>query len=129
MSDLKAHSGHIDLTNCDREPIHILGHVQPFGFLLALSRDFTVVSASTNAGAFLGLPQDKIVGAQIEDLFDTQTIHLIRGRMQIAARAGFRGADFRPEAAAERQTVRRCGACRRGDDRGSTPSRARKKVN
>lgn len=83
MHNPEVHPGHVDLTNCDREPIHILGHVQPFGLLLALSRDFTVVSASTNAGAFLDLPQDKIVGAQIEDLFDVQTIHLIRGRMQM----------------------------------------------
>ena len=24
----------VDLTNCDREPIHIPGSIQPFGFLL-----------------------------------------------------------------------------------------------
>lgn len=29
----------VDLTNCDREPIHILGAIQPFGFLLAAQRD------------------------------------------------------------------------------------------
>ncbi|MCW5686748.1 MAG: hypothetical protein KIT85_20330 [Pseudolabrys sp.] len=28
-----------------------------------MSRDFTVVSASTNAGTLLNLPQDQIVGA------------------------------------------------------------------
>ena len=30
----------VDLTNCDREPIHIPGAIQPFGFLLALSAEF-----------------------------------------------------------------------------------------
>ncbi len=24
----------VDLTNCDREPIHALGLIQPFGFLI-----------------------------------------------------------------------------------------------
>ena len=32
-------NGTIDLTNCDREPIHLLGAVQPFGFLLGVSHD------------------------------------------------------------------------------------------
>ena len=26
-----SYSADVDLTNCDREPIHLLGHVQPFG--------------------------------------------------------------------------------------------------
>ncbi|MFC5390370.1 hypothetical protein ACFPH9_13330 [Brevundimonas bullata] len=28
----------VDLTNCDREPIHIPGAIQPIGFLVALTR-------------------------------------------------------------------------------------------
>ncbi len=32
----EAHSLAIDLTNCDREPIHISGSVQPHGVLLAV---------------------------------------------------------------------------------------------
>ncbi|MGY4298027.1 light-regulated signal transduction histidine kinase (bacteriophytochrome) [Bradyrhizobium sp. i1.4.4] len=30
----------VNLTNCDREPIHIPGSVQPFGFLLTVLSDF-----------------------------------------------------------------------------------------
>ncbi|MDE1896815.1 MAG: hypothetical protein KGH91_07050, partial [Rhodospirillales bacterium] len=44
----------VDLSNCDREPIHILGGVQPFGFLLALTPDWVVARVSANIGAFLG---------------------------------------------------------------------------
>ena len=29
----------VDLTSCDREPIHQLGHVQPFGAMLVVSHD------------------------------------------------------------------------------------------
>ncbi|WP_342108088.1 ATP-binding protein [Methylobacterium sp. SI9] len=46
---------HIDLSACDREPIHIVGSVQPHGFLLALDvPDLTVVQASANAPAAVG---------------------------------------------------------------------------
>ena len=39
----------IDLTNCDREPIHIPGLIQPYGFLLCLdSQSRRVVQASAN---------------------------------------------------------------------------------
>ncbi len=60
----------VDLTNCDREPIHIPGSVQPFGFLLGLVPDFSIALASENASAFLGVadisdllqqPLDRIV--------------------------------------------------------------------
>jgi chemotaxis family two-component system sensor kinase Cph1 len=39
-----------DLTACDREPIHVVGSVQPHGFLLALdAADLVIVQASLNA--------------------------------------------------------------------------------
>lgn len=42
----------IDLSACDREPIHIVGSVQPHGFLLALDvPDLTILQASANAPA------------------------------------------------------------------------------
>ncbi len=44
----------VNLTNCDREPIHVPGSVQPFGFLLALASDFTICMASENAPDYLG---------------------------------------------------------------------------
>ncbi len=49
----------IDLTNCDREPIHIPGSIQPHGCLLACDNAARrVVCHSANAAAMLGLPGD-----------------------------------------------------------------------
>jgi light-regulated signal transduction histidine kinase (bacteriophytochrome) len=45
----------LDLTSCDREPIHILGAVQAFGFLLTVSPDWIVTRASANAPDWLEL--------------------------------------------------------------------------
>jgi light-regulated signal transduction histidine kinase (bacteriophytochrome) len=41
----------LDLTECDREPIANLERIQSFGFLLALSIDWTVARASANLEA------------------------------------------------------------------------------
>jgi light-regulated signal transduction histidine kinase (bacteriophytochrome) len=59
----------IDLTNCDREPIHIPGSVQPHGALLVLREpDLTVVQASANAGDFVGVPVERLLGTRLADL-------------------------------------------------------------
>ena len=38
----------VDLTNCDREPIHLLGGVQNYGCLIATSADFMINHVSEN---------------------------------------------------------------------------------
>ncbi len=48
----------LNLENCDREPIHIPGSIQPHGALLAFDRLGRLSHASTNATALLGLPLD-----------------------------------------------------------------------
>jgi two-component system, chemotaxis family, sensor kinase Cph1 len=47
-------SAPIDLTTCDREPIHVPGAIQPFGALLALDAAGRLVRRSQNAEALLG---------------------------------------------------------------------------
>ena len=75
----------VDLTNCDREPIHLLGAVQPFGFLLALdSTLWTITRVSRNAPEWLGAGPAELVGRPIEDVFTQDSIHLIRGQLQTA---------------------------------------------
>jgi light-regulated signal transduction histidine kinase (bacteriophytochrome) len=54
-----------DLTICDREPITRLDRIQAFGFLLALSNDWTIVRASENLKAFLGLPVEQALGRRL----------------------------------------------------------------
>lgn len=63
--------GEADLTNCDREPIHIPGSIQPHGAMLIYDRTARIVThASVNAAAMLGAadiigrPLDVILGAR-----------------------------------------------------------------
>jgi light-regulated signal transduction histidine kinase (bacteriophytochrome) len=82
MTDHKDRAEAVDLTSCDREPIHILGAVQPFGFLIAVSSDWIVVRASENAARWLGHADSDLLGLPLSDLMDIETIHLIRGHLQ-----------------------------------------------
>ena len=48
--------GQADLSNCEREQIHLAGSIQPHGALLLVREpDYVIVQASENASAFLGL--------------------------------------------------------------------------
>jgi chemotaxis family two-component system sensor kinase Cph1 len=38
----------IDLSNCEREPIHIPGKIQSHGVLIAISREFKITYCSEN---------------------------------------------------------------------------------
>jgi chemotaxis family two-component system sensor kinase Cph1 len=61
----------IHLTNCDREPIHIPGAIQPHGVLLGLDEEsLDVVVASSNAAERLGA-SGPVVGAALDRLLDT----------------------------------------------------------
>jgi light-regulated signal transduction histidine kinase (bacteriophytochrome)/CheY-like chemotaxis protein len=78
----------VDLTNCDREPIHVLGGVQPFGFLLAVNSDWVVVHASTSTLRYLGAAPEDLLGKPLTQVMSGHAIHNIRGRLQV-----MRGAD------------------------------------
>ena len=60
--------GQADLSNCEREQIHLAGSIQPHGALLLVSEpDHRVIQASVNAADFLGLDGD-ILNRPIEEL-------------------------------------------------------------
>jgi chemotaxis family two-component system sensor kinase Cph1 len=59
--------GKADLSNCEREEIHLAGSIQPHGALLVVSEpDYRVIQASANAAAFLNLPD--VIGRSLADL-------------------------------------------------------------
>src|ERR1700761_1294726 len=72
----------VDLTNCDREPIHIPGSVQPFGFLLGLLSDFSIALASENAPSFLGVSDlSDLLQRPLDDVFSEGALQAIRSRV------------------------------------------------
>ena len=76
-------SSDVDLTNCDREPIHILGRVQSFGTLISVSSDWIINHASLNIDTVLDMPAHDIIGCHINDFFSQEAVHAIRSRLQL----------------------------------------------
>ncbi|CUH75592.1 HWE histidine kinase domain-containing protein [Tropicibacter naphthalenivorans] len=68
----------VDLTNCDREPIHQLGRVQSYGALVAVSSDWIVQHASENLGAILGTDHAEAVGRPLSELIYSDSFDRIR---------------------------------------------------
>lgn len=71
----------VDLTNCDREPIHILGAIQPIGFLIALSSDWRILRASANIAEFFGLEAEDLIGRPLTDILTPAAMHGLRNRL------------------------------------------------
>lgn len=70
-----------DLTSCDREPIHLLGAIQSFGFLLAISADWLVARASDNLIDHIGMPWSDALGQPLDKVLSESAVHDIRNRI------------------------------------------------
>lgn len=75
----------VDLTNCDREPIHIPGSIQPHGFLLACDAGLRIVQRhSSNLAAISGY--DGLVnGEPIESIIGEQVAGALRNALTSSA--------------------------------------------
>ena len=61
--------GRADLSNCERELIHLAGSVQPHGALLVLAAaDGAVLQASSNCEAVLGRAHQRLIGERLDVL-------------------------------------------------------------
>lgn len=81
MSDVPA----VNLTNCDREPIHVPGSIQPHGCLLACDVvAMRVLRHSANAPEMLGLSGD-INGNSLEAVLGEQIAHDLRNALSRTA--------------------------------------------
>jgi chemotaxis family two-component system sensor kinase Cph1 len=55
----------IDLTNCDREPIHIPGKVQEHGVLIAIDKDFKIAYCSENITLLFPVVASSLLGEPV----------------------------------------------------------------
>ena len=59
------------LTNCEREPIHIPGSIQPHGILLVLKEpDLTILQASENTKEIIGIKAETLIDNNLDMLLD-----------------------------------------------------------
>src|SRR5687768_11376360 len=69
----------VNLTNCDQEPIHIPGSIQPHGFLLGIdSKTFKISFCSGNSELFTGVSYQKFLGKNCTDIFSENSLSLLK---------------------------------------------------
>ncbi len=74
-----------ELTECDREPVHVPGAIQPFGCLIALQLPtWSIAHASANAAELFGTPVEAMIGASMEAILPPKVIHDLRNTFQAA---------------------------------------------
>jgi light-regulated signal transduction histidine kinase (bacteriophytochrome) len=73
----------LDLSLCEREPIHIPGAIQPHGALIAARADGLLVShASANLAAILGRPADSMLGRPLQDAIGEAACRILLGSLR-----------------------------------------------
>ena len=74
--------GQVDLTNCDREPIHIPGSIQPHGVLLTLREpELTITRVSANSATWLGRPPGDLLGTSFATILDPTAQDALRAAL------------------------------------------------
>ncbi|MEJ7606772.1 MAG: GAF domain-containing protein, partial [Bryobacteraceae bacterium] len=65
-----------DLGECELEPIHIPGAIEPHGGLLVLSEpDLVIVQVSTNTLPLLGIATEKLLGMSLGNVLAEEDVH------------------------------------------------------
>ncbi|MFN6518629.1 MAG: ATP-binding protein [Nostoc sp. CreGUA01] len=69
----------VDLTNCDREPIHIPGYIQPHGVLLALKEpELTILQCSNNTYSLFGIHPEHLLNQPLNNLLEFEQINFLQ---------------------------------------------------
>ena len=76
MSDAIKARDSVDLTNCDREPIHIPGAILPHGALLVLECEtLRVLQAAGDVAGLLGRPLAELIDRPVNTLFSAEQVN------------------------------------------------------
>lgn len=67
-----------DLSNCEREPIHIPGNIQSHGFLIAINHDFEITYCSENIAIFAPVTAISLLGTSV-DFLETTILKKMEG--------------------------------------------------
>jgi len=79
MTDAILDRDKVDLTNCDREPIHIPGAILPHGAMLVLDCDtLRVLHAAGNTAGLLGRPLAELLDRPVDGLFCDVQVRLLQ---------------------------------------------------
>lgn len=74
---------HVNLTNCESEPIHIPGSIQPHGFLLAINPHTGIIQfCSNNVTSYLQVTPQQVLQQPLNTFFSNEEIGCLYNRPQ-----------------------------------------------
>lgn len=69
----------VNLSNCEQEPIHIPGSIQPHGFLLGLKENsFVIDFCSANISDYTGYTHSELLASKFESAFGPDTLEKLK---------------------------------------------------
>ena len=76
----------ISLNNCDKEPVHIPGHIQGFAICLATDENLEKIQhCSDNVTTVFGATSAEILGNNLSDIFDKHIIHDLNNALSLSS--------------------------------------------
>jgi chemotaxis family two-component system sensor kinase Cph1 len=79
----------VDLSNCDREPIHIPGRIQSHGFLLAVdSESLLITYASENTRDYIAVEAQALLGSAFDKFEETAGLNSKSGQLLLILQLG-----------------------------------------
>ncbi|MEI6046118.1 MAG: ATP-binding protein [Chloroflexota bacterium] len=76
-------SQELDLSSCDREPIHILGRIQPHGLLLVLQEpELTILQVSANSTHFTGFAPEALFNQTLSLILEPEQVEQLKAVIQ-----------------------------------------------
>lgn len=79
MSHLEDATPQIDLTNYDKQLLHLPGSIQPHGILFVLKEpQLHILQVSNNTFDFLGIHPQELLNKELQDLIDPNQVNLIK---------------------------------------------------
>jgi chemotaxis family two-component system sensor kinase Cph1 len=84
MSDQAIRFGEVDLTTCDREPIHIPGSIQPHGVLIVADRQGLVTEqVAGDARSLIGMDAEQAFGQPLSAILDADSGAFVAARLGV----------------------------------------------
>lgn len=78
----------VDLDTCALEPIHVIGRIQSFGWLISFSSDWIVNHVSVNCEDLFGQHPQAMIGVPAINFLSPSALHDVRSRVQVLGGGG-----------------------------------------
>ena len=73
----------IDLTNCDREPIHIPGNIQPHGLFMVIDESkLNIIQISSNSYELVGYYPEELLNKPVSNLLKKSQLTMLKASLR-----------------------------------------------